>query len=193
MDFAVVIMGWISKVITSSNVSAIRVIRILRPLRTINSIPSMKKLVHALLSSLPTMLDVFILFSFFLMMFGTMATQLFGGSLQNRCVYYEYDNDLKMEVAKKYYDAYGNDIYCNEDLACDEGKCIYWGNPQYGMQSFDNILKSVLNVFIVITLEGWTDIMYKIRHATGTYIYDAFFHLTVILGSFFILNLMVAV
>jgi hypothetical protein len=74
LDFCVVIMGWISQVITSSNVSAIRVIRILRPLRTINSIPSMRKLVHALLNSLPTMLDVFILFSFFLLIFGTMAT-----------------------------------------------------------------------------------------------------------------------
>ena len=35
--------------------------------------------------------------------------------------------------------------------------------------------------------------MYKIRHATGTYAYDAFFHGAVILGSYFILNLMVAV
>jgi hypothetical protein len=59
--------------------------------------------------------------------------------------------------------------------------------------SFDNILKSVLNVFIVITLEGWTAIMYKIRHSTGTYAYDSFFMFTVIIGSFFIVNLMVAV
>lgn len=67
-------MGWVGYVITSSSVSALRVVRILRPLRTINSIPSMKKLVTALLRSLPTMLDVFILLSFFLMMFGTMFT-----------------------------------------------------------------------------------------------------------------------
>lgn len=40
-----VIMGWISKVVTANNVSAIRVIRILRPLRTINSMPGMRKLV----------------------------------------------------------------------------------------------------------------------------------------------------
>lgn len=153
----------------------------------------MKKLVHALLSSLPTMLDVFILFSFFLMMFGTMATQLFGGSLESRCVEYVFDSESKLNVTQKLYDPYGNDIYCSPDLPCDEGKCIYWGNPSYGVQSFDNILKSILNVFIVITLEGWTDIMYKIRHSMGTYAYDAFFHLTVILGSFFILNLMVAV
>ena len=67
-------MGWVSILITSSNMSAIRVIRVLRPLRTINSIPSMKKLVHAILNSLPAMLDVFLLFSFFLMIFGTVGT-----------------------------------------------------------------------------------------------------------------------
>jgi voltage-dependent calcium channel L type alpha-1D len=59
--------------------------------------------------------------------------------------------------------------------------------------SFDNILKSVLNIFIIITLEGWTDTMYKIRSATGTVFYDIFFILVVIFGSFFVLNLMVAV
>jgi len=177
-------MGWVSQVITSSNVSAIRVIRILRPLRTINSIPSMRKLVHALLNSLPTMLDVFILFSFFLLIFGTMATQLFGGTMQNRCVD-KFKNKLKTK--------WDDDIFCSRDLPCVEGNCVYWGNPDYGVTSFDNILKSVLNVFIVITLEGWTATMYKVRHSTGTLAYDAFFLIAVILGSFFILSLMVAV
>lgn len=61
------------------------------------------------------------------------------------------------------------------------------------MTAFDNILKSVLNIFIVITLEGWTDTMYKIRSATGTVGYDIVFVLMVVFGSFFIVNLMVAV
>jgi len=36
MDFSVVVLGWISSIINSENISAIKVIRILRPLRTIN-------------------------------------------------------------------------------------------------------------------------------------------------------------
>jgi hypothetical protein len=111
----------------------------------------MRKLVHALLNSLPTMLDVFILFSFFLLIFGTMATQLFGGTMQNRCV-----DKFKKKIKSRWDD----DIFCSKDLPCVEGTCIYWGNPDYGVTSFDNILKSVLNVFIVITLEGWTATMY---------------------------------
>lgn len=52
---------------------------------------------------------------------------------------------------------------------------------------------SALNIFIVITLEGWSDTMYKIRRATGTVAYDIVFILIIFLGCFFILNLMVAV
>ena len=61
------------------------------------------------------------------------------------------------------------------------------------MSSFDNILKSDLNIFIIITLEGWTDLMYKVRRSTNTYAYDIFFVLVVIFGAFFIINLLVAV
>lgn len=53
LDFLVLLMGWLSKVIKAKNVSAVRVVRILRPLRTINSLAGMKHLVQGLLSSLP--------------------------------------------------------------------------------------------------------------------------------------------
>lgn len=62
-----------------------------------------------------------------------------------------------------------------------------------GLTNFDNIFISVLNVIIIITLEGWTDIMYQIRDATGTLGYDIYFVMVVIFGTFFVLNLMIAV
>ncbi len=104
--------------------------------------------------------------------------------MESRCV-----DKLKNKIK----DRWGDDIFCSKDLPCESGSCIYWGNPDFGVTSFDNILKSVLNVFVVITLEGWTATMYKVRHSTGTLAYDAFFMIAVILGSFFILSLMVAV
>lgn len=104
-------MGWISKIVTTSNISAIRVIRILRPLRTINSIPSMRRLVQSLLNSLPTMLDVFILFLFFLVMFGTIATQLFGGLLNFRC----YDSSGTVVL-----DSDENEYFCNDLVSCPD-------------------------------------------------------------------------
>ena len=74
LDFLVVILGWVSIKFSEQNISAIRVIRILRPLRTINSMPGMSSLVSTILNSLPIMFDIMVLFSFMLIMFGTIAT-----------------------------------------------------------------------------------------------------------------------
>lgn len=74
LDFVVVIMGWVSLLLKSGDISAIKVIRILRPLRTINQIPNMSSLVATILNSLPVMFEVMVLFLFMLIMFGTIAT-----------------------------------------------------------------------------------------------------------------------
>jgi hypothetical protein len=95
--------------------SAIRVIRVLRPLRTINSIPSMKKLVHGILNSLPAMLDVFLLFTFFLMITSTVASQLFGGILNRRCVIQTKKKDGSI-INEKQHDIYGGDVFCSDIL-----------------------------------------------------------------------------
>lgn len=71
--------------------------------------------------------------------------------------------------------------------------CVYHGNPIAGTFNFDNILYSIMNIFQVITLEGWTDMMYTIRQSEQTYIYDFLFILIVVFGAFFVLNLMIAV
>ena len=40
-------------------------------------------------------------------------------------------------------------------------------NPNYGVTNFDNFGYAVLSLFQVVTLEGWSDIMYKIMDADG--------------------------
>ena len=62
-----------------------------------------------------------------------------------------------------------------------------------GTFNFDNILWSMLNIFQIITLEGWTSMMYIVRDAENTNIYDIFFLMCVLFGSYFVLNLMIAV
>ncbi len=44
-----------------------------------------------------------------------------------------------------------------------------------------------------MTLEGWTEIMYFIRKTQGTYLYDVYFVFVVVFGTYFVLNLMIAV
>jgi len=93
MDFSVVVLGWAGKAMSGGGVDAIKVIRILRPLRTINQIPNMPSLVATIMTSLPILLDVTILFMFALVMLGTIATQLLGGHLEKRCIYTNSDGE----------------------------------------------------------------------------------------------------
>lgn len=78
--------GWFTMFVPA-DISAIKVLRLLRPLRTLNQIPNMSQLVLTILSSLPVMLDVTVLFLFMLIVFGTIGTQLLAGHLEKRCIY----------------------------------------------------------------------------------------------------------
>ena len=68
-----------------------------------------------------------------------------------------------------------------------------FGNPLSGTFNFDNILYSMLNIFQIITLEGWTSMMYMVRDAENSTVFDIFFLMCVLFGSYFVLNLMIAV
>ena len=89
LDFLVVVLGWVSLSASSSKITAVRVIRILRPLRTLNSVQGMRALVMTLLNSLPSILNIMLLFGFTLVIFGTIGVQLFKGYFQGRCVLIE--------------------------------------------------------------------------------------------------------
>lgn len=113
LDFVVVVLGWVSQFFKGGDISAIKVIRILRPLRTINQIPNMSGLVSTILNSLPVMFDVMVLFFFMLIMFGTIATQLLGGHLENRCYAINYLGEKSIELGKE-----KKEIICMTDADC---------------------------------------------------------------------------
>ena len=72
-------------------------------------------------------------------------------------------------------------------------ECRTYQNPLSNTFSFDNLLYSVMNIFQIITLEGWTDMMYLVRDAEDTLAYDMLFVLIVLFGAYFVMNLMIAV
>jgi voltage-gated sodium channel len=67
-----------------------------------------------------------------------------------------------------------------------------WDFIQYGYFNFDNIGTSVMSVFRVITLEGWTSVMYNYLDSSGV-LAGIYFPVVVVIGSFFLLNLFLAV
>jgi hypothetical protein len=58
--------------------------------------------------------------------------------------------------------------------------------------NFDNFGVALLSIFRLLTLEGWSGVMYNYMDADG--IFAAFyFPIIIIIGSFFLLNLFLAV
>jgi Ion transport protein len=67
-----------------------------------------------------------------------------------------------------------------------------WDFISYGFLHFDNIGVAILSIFRVITLEGWTGVMYDYLDCSG-FISAIYFPMCVIVCSFFLLNLFLAV
>ena len=63
----------------------------------------------------------------------------------------------------------------------------------YNLINFDNIGKAFLTIFQCITMEGWTQIMNMYQDAYHDWFIALFFILCVVICSFFLLNLTIAV
>ncbi|XP_045132838.1 voltage-dependent T-type calcium channel subunit alpha-1I-like isoform X9 [Portunus trituberculatus] len=92
-------------------------------------------------------------------------------------------------------------MYIPNDMSNET--CVNWNqyytdcrpgdkNPFQGAISFDNIGLAWVAIFLVISLEGWTDIMYYVQdaHSFWDWIY---FVLLIVIGSFFMINLCLVV
>ncbi len=78
---------------------------------------------------------------------------------------------------------------CPSEYICKK----HWDGPNYGITNFDNIGYGMLTVFQCITMEGWTDVMYWTSDAIGATYTWLYFVPLIILGSFFMLNLVLGV
>jgi len=97
---------------------------------------------------------------------------------------------------------------------CRDGNSVClerWQGPNNGITSFDNIGFAMLTVFQCITMEGWTAILYwvcpiffpflpyhkkslfQMNDAVGSYYNWMYFVPLIVLGSFFMLNLVLGV
>uniref|UniRef100_A0A7S2SE50 Ion transport domain-containing protein n=1 Tax=Mucochytrium quahogii TaxID=96639 RepID=A0A7S2SE50_9STRA len=76
---------------------------------------------------------------------------------------------------------------------CPDGlECIVTDfNPHEGLVSFDNIALALLTVFQAITEEGWSDTMYSLFDTTVDFV-AIYFVLLILLGSYFMLNLIIS-
>ena len=88
-------------------------------------------------------------------------------------------------------------LFCKEPL--DGGLSNKIDNPElqplidYGLSNFDNLPSSLLTIFTMITLEGWTKIMYNMVDSSNPGAAIVFCVSLVVIGAFFLLNVILAV
>ena len=63
----------------------------------------------------------------------------------------------------------------------------------YGITTFDNIGKSLLTEFQILTNDNWASILYNVMDSETPWLAAIYFSFLVIFGSFFLINIILAV
>uniref|UniRef100_A0A8C9U3F3 Sodium channel protein n=1 Tax=Scleropages formosus TaxID=113540 RepID=A0A8C9U3F3_SCLFO len=202
LDFMVISMAYITEFVNLGNVSALRTFRVLRALKTISVIPGLKTIVGALIQSVKKLSDVMILTVFCLSVFALIGLQLFMGNLRHKCVIWPInstENYLSNGSKENFYFLPGqNDaLLCgnsSDSGRCPEGyTCMKAGrNPNYGYTSFDSFGWAFLALFRLMTQDYWENLYQLTLRAAGK-TYMIFFVLVIFVGSFYLVNLILAV
>uniref|UniRef100_A0A8C8SP78 Sodium channel protein n=1 Tax=Pelusios castaneus TaxID=367368 RepID=A0A8C8SP78_9SAUR len=213
LDFSVVIMAYVGEFSDLGNVSVLRTFRVLRALKTISLLPGLKVIVSALIQSVKKLADVMILTVFCLSVFALIGLQLFKGNLRHKCVQnFNVTNGTIYVDDRTWgsFDKFINDseIFFKKNgtkdiLLCgnssdagscpDNYVCLKVGeNPDHGYTSFDTFGWAFLSLFRLMTQDYWERLYQQTLRASGK-IYMLFFMLVIFVGSFYLVNLILAV
>ncbi|XP_063065441.1 sodium channel, voltage gated, type VIII, alpha subunit a [Engraulis encrasicolus] len=212
LDFMVISMAYITEFVNLGNVSALRTFRVLRALKTVAVIPGLKTIVGALIQSVKKLSDVMILTVFCLSVFALIGLQLFMGNLRQKCVIwpingttylsngsigFDWDEYIMNDTNFYFIPGQLDALLCgnsSDSGHCPEGyTCMKAGrNPNYGYTSFDSFGWAFLALFRLMTQDFWENLYQLTLRAAGK-TYMIFFVLVIFVGSFYLVNLILAV
>ncbi|XP_049997516.1 sodium channel protein type 10 subunit alpha isoform X2 [Alexandromys fortis] len=203
LDFSVITLAYVGAAIDLRGISGLRTFRVLRALKTVSVIPGLKVIVGALIHSVRKLADVTILTAFCLSVFALVGLQLFKGNLKNKCIRNGTDphkaHNFSAEMADNYYIKNGT----TDPLLCGNGSdaghcpsgyiCLKTSeNPDFNYTSFDSFAWAFLALFRLMTQDSWERLYQQTLRASGK-MYMVFFVLVIFLGSFYLVNLILAV
>ncbi|XP_021063257.1 sodium channel protein type 10 subunit alpha isoform X2 [Mus pahari] len=203
LDFSVITLAYVGAAIDLRGISGLRTFRVLRALKTVSVIPGLKVIVGALIHSVRKLADVTILTAFCLSVFALVGLQLFKGNLKNKCVKNGTDphktGNLSSEMAGNIFlkpgttdpllCGNGSDAgHCPDDYVCQKTT----DNPDFNYTSFDSFAWAFLSLFRLMTQDSWERLYQQTLRASGK-MYMVFFVLVIFLGSFYLVNLILAV
>lgn len=121
----------------------------------------MKRVVNALLSSIPSIMNVFLVCSLIFLIFGIIGVNLFKGRL-----YYCDMSSFSDEQVQRLEATYGFSSLSFKKLF-SKANCLEEGGVwMLKNRNYNNVLKSAMTLFEISTTEGWVGIMYEGVDAT---------------------------
>ncbi|XP_055854988.1 sodium channel protein para isoform X47 [Episyrphus balteatus] len=210
LDFVVIALAYVTMGIDLGNLAALRTFRVLRALKTVAIVPGLKTIVGAVIESVKNLRDVIILTMFSLSVFALMGLQIYMGVLTQKCIKrFPLDGswgnltdenwDYHNRNASNWftndgltYPLCGNSSgagQCEEDYVCLQG---FGDNPNYGYTSFDSFGWAFLSAFRLMTQDYWENLYQLVLRAAGPW-HMLFFIVIIFLGSFYLVNLILAI
>ncbi|KAH9527038.1 Voltage-dependent calcium channel type D subunit alpha-1, variant 3 [Dermatophagoides farinae] len=194
LDFIIVVIGLISTVVQQISaegidVKALRAFRVLRPLRLVSGVPSLQVVLNSIIKAMVPLLHIALLVIFVIVIYAIIGLELFVGRMHRTCF-----NNITNEMMKEPM-LCGGEYQCHDiDESPDPYVCReYYEGPNDGITNFDNFGLAMLTVFQCVTNEGWTDVLYYINDSVGNSWPWIYFISLIILGSFFVMNLVLGV
>ncbi|KAG5324513.1 CAC1A protein, partial [Acromyrmex heyeri] len=172
--------------------------RVLRPLKLVSKIPSLQVVLKSIIKAMAPLLQIGLLVLFVIVIFAIIGLEFYSGILHKACYGIEdseyaivQEGDITTPCsADNKNDAPSGSHVCDVNVSM----CMdHWDGPNSGITSFDNIGFAMLTVFQCITMEGWTSVLYWTNDAIGNRYNWIYFIPLIILGSFFMLNLVLGV
>ncbi|KAJ8778554.1 hypothetical protein J1605_013523 [Eschrichtius robustus] len=208
LDFVIVFLGVFTVILEQVNiiqsntapmsskgagldVKALRAFRVLRPLRLVSGVPSLQVVLNSIFKAMLPLFHIALLVLFMVTIYAIIGLELFKGKMHKTCYFIGTDIVATVENEKPSPCARtGSGRPCTiNGSECRGG----WPGPNHGITHFDNFGFSMLTVYQCITMEGWTDVLYWVNDAIGNEWPWIYFVTLILLGSFFILNLVLGV
>nr|VZI09870.1 unnamed protein product [Spirometra erinaceieuropaei] len=203
LDFSIVVIGLGSKCLenTKLDVKSLRAFRVLRPLRLVSGLPSLQVVLNSIFTAMVPLFHIGLLVIFVITVYAIIGLELFQSKLHATC-YFVNSNDSYVMMSNPRPCSNSTSsmgFNCSElgpgyvcrDLPDELGE--RYAGPTDGLVNFDNFLYAMLTVFTCVTMEGWTTVGYHICAAVGSWWPWIYFVTLILLGSFFVMNLILGV
>ncbi|KAM6162736.1 sodium channel protein type 10 subunit alpha [Erethizon dorsatum] len=202
LDFSVITLAYVGPSTELKGFSGLRTFRVLRALKTVSVIPGLKVIVGALIHSVRKLANVTVLTIFCLSIFALVGLQLFKGNLKNKCVRNDTTPQQAANCSSRTYicaikPGTSDPLLCGNGAGaglCPDGYvCLKTcDNPDFNYTSFDSFAWAFLSLFRLMTQDSWERLYQQTLRASGK-MYMVFFVIVIFLGSFYLVNLILAV